>query len=121
MGFQTSVAWSTAQSSCEDVGGYLAVLNSATENAEVTTYVVQYMTGGNKVWFGLSRVTNPSVLDWTWENGEVLTWTNWNSGEPGSSEYFCGLDPTAINANGARWFDANNSDTLRYYVCERDF
>lgn len=81
----TSVDWNTAfaaanSSSHLGMGGYLATITSATENAFVAN-----VAHGSLAWLGGSD-SGAAINDWTWrngpENGQAFTFTAWGGGEP---------------------------------------
>lgn len=73
----TQNTWENAQAYCEAVGGYLATITTPEENDFLYRYMRQ--RGYASAYFGLS---NTQTGAWQWGNGELLTYTNWHSGEP---------------------------------------
>lgn len=73
----TQNTWENAQAYCEAVGGYLATITTLEENDFLYRYMRQ--RGYASAYFGLS---NTQTGAWQWGNGELLTYTNWHSGEP---------------------------------------
>ena len=74
--------WDEADAYAKNLGGYLAVINSAAEN----TALYDFMTsaGYSSAYFGLTDAESEG--NWRWVNGEALTYTNWASGEPNGGE-----------------------------------
>lgn len=73
----TQNTWENAQAYCEAVGGYLATITTPEENDFLYRYMRQ--RGYASAYFGLS---NTKTGVWQWGNGELLSYTNWHSGEP---------------------------------------
>src|SRR5262245_53311031 len=76
----TASAWSDAESQAIALGGHLATINDAEENNWVRTEVLAFDSGSRRGWLGLS---DPVVEgEFRWMNNELLTYTNWNPGQP---------------------------------------
>ena len=69
-------AWEDAKAFCESVKGHLVTISSAAENDFVYNYMKN--CGYQSAYFGLKRVQG----QWTWCNGESVSYTNWAPGEP---------------------------------------
>ena len=78
--------WSEAASYCESLGGYLACITTADEDAFLYTYITSL--GYSSAYFGLYE-TSEDI--WAWVSGETVEYTNWGDGEPnnegGSEDY----------------------------------
>lgn len=70
--------WEAAQAYCQSIGGNLATINDEAENTALFNYMKNY--GYNNAFFGLSDAAEEG--NWTWANGESLSYTNWAPGEP---------------------------------------
>jgi hypothetical protein len=78
--------WEQCESEAESVGGYLAVITDAAENAFLTDFVKDvyipgysgYEPSSNLAWIGLeltgSNIADPS--SWSWVTGEPVTYWN---------------------------------------------
>ncbi len=74
--------WAFAKYFCEQLGGHLATINSAEENAKVFNYLK--MLGRDSAYFGLTDDKIEGV--WQWVTGEPYSYSNWAASEP-NSEY----------------------------------
>ena len=75
--------WEKAQAYCKSLGGYLAVINDATENTMLFNY--KNSLGYGNVYFGLSDSAQEGT--WAWVNGDSVNYTNWANGEPNGGKY----------------------------------
>jgi hypothetical protein len=66
--------WQLSGDYCKSLGGYLAAIESASEN----TFVYQ-LTGG-KTWLGATDEVKESY--WAWDNGQTFDYQNFSEGEP---------------------------------------
>ena len=77
--YNTSATWKEAESYCESLGGYLAVITSSQENAFVNSIVKK---SGTKKHYWLGGSDEVSEGTWTWVTGEAFSYKNWQSGQP---------------------------------------
>ncbi len=80
----TATTWTDAQAQAQAMGGNLVTINDAAENQ----FLVNAFGGSELFWIGLNDVAQEGVFKWI--NGEPVTYTNWNSGEPnnyGNEDY----------------------------------
>lgn len=63
---------------CVDQNGYLATITSEEENEFLFSYMTQ--EGYKSAYFGLSDAV--SERNWVWNNGEEVSYINWNRNEP---------------------------------------
>lgn len=73
-----SNTWENALGYCNGINGYLATITSQEENDFLYSYVKQ--EGYSSAYFGLSDTTSEG--NWTWNNGEAVSYTNWHRNEP---------------------------------------
>ena len=71
----SAVTWTDAENEAVALGGHLATINDAPENAWVTSTFA-----GNYLWIGLNDAASEG--DFVWPSGEPVTYTNWWPGEP---------------------------------------
>lgn len=71
--------WHEARNYCALQGGYLATIQTATENE----FVYQLTGGNSNVWLGATDEAEEGV--WSWVTGEPWTYKNWAEGEPNNS------------------------------------
>jgi gliding motility-associated-like protein len=112
----SSITWSAAKTAASNMKyfglqGYLVTITSAEESAFCASKLL------GQGWLGASDESSEGT--WRWvagpENGTVLTYTHWNSGEPndaGGNE-----DCAQFLANGL-WNDLSSTATLTGYVVE---
>ena len=113
--------WHQAQELATRAGGYLAVLGTAEENQ----FVYELVSRDDRFWlqtkaghgqqaygpiFGLYQKEEGREPDggWTWVNGEPLSYTNWNYGNPNN-----GVDYDSEYALFYRW---TNDTTLDWFT-----
>lgn len=72
--------WNAASQYCNAQNGYLATITSAEENDFLYSYITQ--EGYSSAYFGLSDAASEG--NWTWNNGEEVSYTNWHRNEPNS-------------------------------------
>ncbi|MEC7520416.1 MAG: lectin-like protein [Myxococcota bacterium] len=110
LAFAESTVWSRARVACQAVGGELATIEDATENARVAGYTA-YL--GASAWIGFTDAAVEGSFEWL--SGSTATYTNWNFREPNDAG--SGEDCTVVRTDG-RWNDANCDGSLAAYVCE---
>jgi hypothetical protein len=76
-----ATSFDQAQINCVSAGGYLASISSASENSIVRNAANALGIGSYGI--GLTDQSNEGV--WQWSNGEVLSYSNWNGGEPNNA------------------------------------
>ena len=85
--FDNEMSWDFAKILCKDLGGHLATVTSAQENALIKELVAygQY----DAYWLGASNVVSGSFKTtgepFKWVTGETFEYSNWKSGEPSQS------------------------------------
>ncbi len=99
-------SWPNAQTTCESLGGYLAVVNDAGENA----YLSNLLTI-QSAYIGLSD----DVLEgsFQWVNGDPITYSNWYAGQP--NNYNNEQDYVEM-LNDGTWNDQYNYAALEYIM-----
>lgn len=70
-------SWLDSEAFAVTLGGHLVAVNDAAEMSFLNS-----MFGTHNLWIGLAR-TGPSTFAWT--NGDALSYTNWNGGEPNNA------------------------------------
>ncbi len=98
------VLWADANTAANALGGHLATVTSATENAFLSNSVF--------TWIGLSDATLEGTFKWV--TGEPFGYSNWGGGEPNNNN---NEDQVEINRGGpGLWNDLENGFPRKYYV-----
>ncbi len=102
--YEEKTTWETAKEYCEALGGHLAVITSASEQAFLSKLVSKNMY----YWLGGYRVSN----DWKWVTNETWNFTDWNY--EGSGNYLY------MNYSGYEsWLTSENINNYNDgYICE---
>jgi hypothetical protein len=81
-------SWTAAEARAVKLGGHLATVNDAAENAWIDRTFGSYGGQTNELWIGLSD--SGHVGHFTWADGTPVGFLNWHAGEPnfiGSEHY----------------------------------
>ncbi len=126
----TRLNWRDAKASCEAAGMELPRINSAEENAFVTTRPID-PAGGGLVWLAANDIATEGV--WVWGNGDQLwagddcgvptngLYNNWKLGGPNNNSPGPGQDCAQLDQGvpDGRWGDIECSDRPTGFVCEK--
>jgi hypothetical protein len=97
--FVTALPWTAAQAACQALGGTLAKIESAQENA-----VLVGLIGQADHWIGGTDAA--SEMTWVWYDGTPFVFTNWRSGEPNDGSGNFPEDCAIIEGDqGGTWDD----------------
>jgi hypothetical protein len=113
-------SWSASEAKARSLGGHLATIRSADEQAWLFSTFGPYVHGsGNGLWIGLTDANHEG--EFTWVNGSPVNYTNWSPGEPSgripTESYVEIFGPDDIRAGG--WNDQEDvNGTLVYGVVE---
>jgi len=96
----------------------LAIINDADENQALFDFTREKTT---EAYFGLSDANSEG--EWIWIDGSALTYSNWDSDEPGGSEsdnyaYFCFDDGTWNDGDVSYLGYVQENDV--YFIGEKD-
>jgi hypothetical protein len=106
--FIDHLSWNEAQRQCARMGGQLAVVESAEENAFLAELSRCH------VWLGAAR--QPRDGAWLWVDGSPLVYANWDEGEPNGA--VAGEDSLMMTKYG-RWNDLPaGAAIVDGYLCE---
>lgn len=74
--------WEEAESAAVALGGHLATINDAAENAWLSTTLDPLFEEPEEFseWIGLNDIAEEGT--WAWSSGETSSYRNWGSGEP---------------------------------------
>jgi hypothetical protein len=78
--------WHDGESWAQRAGGHLATIRSETEN----DWVFSWVPPDTRAWIGMTDEAREGI--WVWTSGELVTFTNWASGQPDNSqgvEHWC--------------------------------
>ena len=111
--FRKSYTWNDARALCEEMGGHLATITSAEEQAFIESLSSEHIG----LWIGGYR---DDAHNWYWVTGEAWGYTNWGEGEPnnmysengGAGEQCAAIWPQ-------RWNDLSwDSEEQEGFICE---
>ena len=103
--------WAQAGQDCADLGGTLATINSASENATILALTGAQGCAGS--WIGLNDTAAEGA--WTWSSGAPFGFSNWAAEQPDNFE---GSEHVvAMDADGA-WSDEAEAAMLGCAICE---
>ncbi len=115
-GKTSQMSWTQAEAEAQRLGGHLATVRSAAENAWIAA---TFSSGLEVVWIGLNDVQTEGVFEWS--SGEPVSFTNWNAGEPTNGlgiEDWVGLGlPWAGAGLFDRWNDNPDGPTSYGWPC----
>ncbi len=100
----TATSWTTAQANAVAAGGHLATVTSQAENDFINN---NGTASSGSFWLGLQNVNLTPTFQWV--NGEPVSYTNWNDGEP--NETHQQVYARLISGTG-KWTDRLNSATF---------
>jgi hypothetical protein len=101
--------WTASETEAEAMGGFLATINDAPENAWVYSTFSTFGGINRGLWIGLNDYANEGTF--VWASGEVVTYTNWASGEPNDTtgnDDAVHIESPAFR--GPQWNDRNGDD-----------
>lgn len=99
-----AASWFDAEMQARALGGHLATMDDATENA----WANDNFSGSGVLWLGLNAELQPG--NYVWTSGAPFSYTNWDSGQPNNAN---NADYVALRQNG-RWADyENNTANIR--------
>ncbi len=108
------LSWENAKKYCENMGGYLACINSQEEQKYIyDNFIVP--VGSPACWIGGTNAENEGT--WKWVNGDKWDYENWDNGEPDNGGGLGDEDCLATLPNG-KWFDGDGDVGKFYFICE---
>lgn len=106
-------SWNDAKTYCESLGGHLATVTSAEEDAALYSYLVR--TGEQNCYLGATDAQTEGV--WKWVTGERWDYANWKPAEPnGKKEQNWLIYYNTIETG--EWDDSNGN---KWFMCEWDY
>ncbi|XP_077993135.1 C-type mannose receptor 2-like [Glandiceps talaboti] len=109
----TAATWSDAETSCNNMMGNLVAINDNVEQAFVSSKLAVF-GNGNWYWIGLTDISSPGQF--TWSDGDPVTYTHWDVGQPDNSNGDCVGANTGSNAG---LWTATSCDGAMPYICEK--
>ncbi|HCA46999.1 MAG TPA: hypothetical protein DEP45_06410 [Armatimonadetes bacterium] len=116
--------WTNQKTKAEALGGYLASITSAEEQAHVHGLVQAAGGGGYYAYYCIGLFQDPTGAEpgqgWGWVSGEPLGYTNWGAGEP--NDQFGSEDYGYITTSSGGWNDGKDGGATsnRGAVVERE-
>jgi hypothetical protein len=86
--------WTNAEVAAVELGGHLATINDATEDAWVYSTFSSFGGQPRVLWIGLNDAASEGTF--VWVSGEVSAYTHWAPGEPnnlGNEDFVCYFPP----------------------------
>jgi len=109
--YYTRLNWEVAKERCESLGGHLATITSAEEQA----FIESLNKSGTRLWIGGYR---EAINDWKWITGEPWSYTHWGSGEPNNSTNVLNNE-NRVSVWPYFWNDLNEKSSEQSgYICE---
>ncbi|XP_077993134.1 macrophage mannose receptor 1-like [Glandiceps talaboti] len=108
-----SASWSTAESQCKSYGGSLIAINDNIEQSFVSSKLAAF-TGSSWYWIGLTDLSQAGQF--TWSDGDPVTYTNWDAGQPDNSQGDC--VGVSSGTDSGLW-TAGQCDNSMPYICEK--
>ena len=87
----TQDTWTNSEAEAVTLGGHLATINDAAENAYVFNTFANFGGNNRNLWIGLNDVAAEGTFVWT--SGETPGYTNWSPGQPDNTIYTTGPEP----------------------------
>jgi hypothetical protein len=115
--------WQMAKRDAEARGGHLVVISSAAEQRFIEQLIDKAMGGDLlPVWIGFTDEEGEGI--WKWVNGEPVSYTNWQRGEPSNNngttaENYCVIlhsNDGYLGANKKEWHDFAGDVNLPYII-----
>ncbi|MEK6250231.1 MAG: hypothetical protein N2C12_18750, partial [Planctomycetales bacterium] len=89
-----SLSWNNARSAAAAMGGDLAVINDAAENAFLRSTFSNWDS-----WIGFNDADGTNA--YVWVDGTAISYTNWKSNEPNTPSY----DGAVLQGSTGGWYD----------------
>lgn len=123
---EEKMTWEEAKAYCEKQGGHLLTINSAEEQAFITSYIKEVKLTQNRFWIGATDAEKEGT--WKWITNEKFGYSNWGNGQPDNSEtggqnygVYVAYDTTynGKKLSAGQWDDINNgAEQDIYFICE---
>ena len=97
---KANISWNAAKQRCEEMGGYLAVINSPEELIRVTALAERNDVG--YIWIGLHRINGELV--WEKEASDGSYYFRWADGEPSEFDGDTPEDYVLLSHLNGNWF-----------------
>ncbi len=99
-------SWAAAEQACQNNGGHLAIINSASENQYIASRLQ-----ANTAWIGASDTNNEGTFSWV--DGSPITFSQWAWRQP--NNYNGNQDYLELYRSG-EWNDQNGTVSLEYVL-----
>lgn len=123
----TPLTWDEAKLEAESMGGHLATITSAEENAfawslvdDDPRYVAANELGWWGVWIGGSQPPgSPEPAgNWQWVTGEPFAFDDWGAGQPDNHLHSPAGESRLCFSSDAKWNDFPANAAMQYYLVE---
>ncbi|XP_059189846.1 galactose-specific lectin nattectin-like [Centropristis striata] len=111
--FWRTLAWVDAEKHCISVGGNLASVHNADENAFLRDHIETVSGARRHTWIGGSDGEREG--QWLWSDGTPFDYARWSIGEPNNYGYEHCVE---MNWGGNYWND-NRCYHHKHFVCVR--
>ncbi|KAF7273080.1 hypothetical protein GWI33_014174 [Rhynchophorus ferrugineus] len=108
---------------CKRLGWVLAIEEDAEETSALNTVLTETGHQADNIWLGgVYQEISGFYSQWIWiENGKIIEYTNWQSGEPSqSSTYPCIRKDALTSSYPGQWYANNCESNSYYFICQGD-
>lgn len=100
--------WTDAEALAVSMGGHLASISDAAENAWICNTFSTFGGTNRQLWIGLNDLDSPGQFRWS--SGEPVAFTNWSPGEPNfiGAERFVFIYGPGIPRPAGQWNNEYN-------------
>lgn len=116
--YLSTYTWNEAKEYAEKIGGHLATITSAEENAAIYSLVKKDNLYG--AWIGCYR-TGSGKNDFSWITGEPFTFSNWYTNDSEPNQQWNLENYGAMRITEGQWRDScNTNNNWKYFIVEFD-
>jgi hypothetical protein len=115
-----TITWTAANEAARTLGGHLATITSAEENA----FAFALVEAASGAWLGATKVDPsqmPFTSGWTWVTGEPWAYTNWRPGQPDNATGNQDVAHFSAVSADSKWGDDPHDSTADAYIVELEY